>query len=43
MTKEDIPHLNLTYVMHSKVQTLNESGIYYMNILTQHDMALNMF
>ena len=46
MIKEDIPYLESfewTYLLQLMVQTLNETAIYHMEILTQHEMAPNMF
>ena len=41
--KEDIPYLELTNLLQLMVQTLNETTIYHMEILTQHEMAPNTF
>ena len=43
MIKEDIPYLEWTYLLQLMVQTLNETAVYHMEILTQHEMAPNMF
>ena len=43
MIKEDIPYLKLKYLLHSKVHTLHKIPIYHMKILTQHEMAPDMF
>ena len=43
MIKEDIPYLELTYLLQLMVQTLNETAIYHIKIITQHEMAPNMF
>ena len=43
MIKEDIPYLELTYLLQLMVQTLNETAIYLIKNLTQHEMAPNMF
>ena len=42
MIKEDIPYPEFTYLLQLMVQTLNETAIYHMKILTQHEMAPNM-
>ena len=36
---EDIPYLQLTYLLQLMVQALNETAIYHIKILTQHEMA----
>ena len=36
---EDIPYLELTYLLQLMVLTLNETAIYHIKILTQHEMA----
>ena len=41
--KEDIPCLELAYLLQSMVQTLNETAIYHIKILAQHEMAPNTF
>ena len=43
MIKEDIPYLEWTYLLQLMVQTLNETAIFQMEILTQHEMATNTF
>ena len=43
MIKEDSPYLEWTYLLQLMVQTLNETAIYHMEILTQHEMAPNTF
>ena len=43
MIKEDIPRLEWTYILQLMVQTLHETAIYHMEILTQHEMAPNTF
>ena len=43
MIKEDIPYPAFTYLLQLMVQTLNETAIYHIKILTQHKMAPNMF
>ena len=43
MITEDIPYLDLTYLLQLMVQTLNETAIYLIKILTQHEMAPNTF
>ena len=43
MIKEDIPYLESTYLLQFMVQTLNETAIYLIKILTQHKMAPNTF
>ena len=43
MIKEDIPCLELAYLLQLMVQTLNETAIYHIQILTQHEMAPNTF
>ena len=43
MIKEDIPYLEWTCLLQLMVQTLNETAIYHMEILTQHEMAPNTF
>ena len=35
MIKEDIPYLECIYLLQLMVQTLNETAIYHMEILTQ--------
>ena len=39
MIKEDIPYLELTYLLQLMVQTLNETAIDHIEILTQHEMG----
>ena len=43
MIKEDIPYFESTYLLQFMVQTLNETAIYLINILTQHKMTPNTF
>ena len=43
MIKKDIPYLEFTYLKQLMVQTLNETAIYHIQILTQHELAPNMF
>ena len=43
MIKEDIPCLELAYLLQLMVQTLNETAIYHIKILAQHEMAPNTF
>ena len=43
MIKEDIPYPEFTYLLQLMVQTLNETAIYHIKILTQPEMAPNMF
>ena len=46
MIKEDMPYLEMlesTYLLQFMVQTLNETAIYLIKILTQHEMAPNTF
>ena len=43
MSKEDIPYLELTYLLLLMVQTLNETAIYFIKILSQHEKAPNTF
>ena len=43
MIKEDIPYLEWTYLLQLMLQTLIETAIYHMEILTQHEMAPNTF
>ena len=43
MVKEDIPYLELTYLLQLMVQTLNKTAIYIIKIITQHEMAPNTF
>ena len=43
MIKEDIPYREFSYLLQLMVQTLNETAIYHIKILTQHEMAPNMF
>ena len=43
MIKEDIPYPEFTYLLKWMVQTLNKTAIYHIKILTQHEMAPNMF
>ena len=43
MIKEDIPCLELAYLLQIMVQTLNETAIYHIKILAQHEMAPNTF
>ena len=43
MIKEDIPYLELTYLLQLMVQTLIETAIYHIQILTPHKMAPNTF
>ena len=43
MIKEDIPYIELTYLVQLMVQPLNETAIYLIKILTQHEMAPNTF
>ena len=43
MIKEDIPCLELEYLLQFMVQKLNETGIYHIKFLAQHKMAPNMF
>ena len=43
MIKEDIPCLELANLLQLMVQTLNETAIYHIKILAQHEMAPNMF
>ena len=43
MSKEDIPCLELAYLLQLMVQTLNETTICYIKILAQHEMAPNTF
>ena len=40
MIKEDIPYLDLTYLLQLMVQTLNETAVYHIQILTQHEIYL---
>ena len=37
MIKEDIPYPEFTYLLQWMVQTLNETAIYHIQILTQHE------
>ena len=37
--KEDIPYLELTYLLQLLVQTLSDTAIYHMKNHTQHEMA----
>ena len=41
MIKEDIPYLEWIYLLQLMVQTWNETAIYHMEILTQHERAPN--
>ena len=41
MIKEDIPYLEWMYWLQLMVQTLNETAIYHMEILNQHERAPN--
>ena len=43
MIKKDVPYLQLTYLRQLMVQTLNETAIYLIKILAQHEMALSTF
>ena len=43
MINEDIPYLRLAYLMQLMVETLNETAIYHIKILAQHERAPNMF
>ena len=43
MVQEDIPYLEWRYLLQLMVQTFNETAIYHMEILTQHEMAPNTF
>ena len=43
MIKEDIPCLELAYLLQLMVQTLNETANYHIKILAQHKMAPNTF
>ena len=43
MFKEDIPYLELTYLMQLMVHTINETAIYQIKHLTQHEMAPDTF
>ena len=43
MIKEDIPYLELTYLLQLMEQTLNETAMYHIKILPQHEMAPNTF
>ena len=43
MIKEDIPCLELAYLLQLMVQILNETAIYHIKILAQHEMAPNTF
>ena len=43
MIKEDISYLEWTYLLQLMVQTLRETAIYHMEILTQHEMAPKTF
>ena len=43
MIKEDITYLESTYLLQFMVQTLNETAIYLIKILTQHEMAQTYF
>ena len=43
MIKEDIPCLELAYLLQLMVQTLNETAIYHIKILAQHEIAPNTF
>ena len=43
MIKEDIPCLRLAYLPQLMVETLNETAIYHIKILAQHERAPNMF
>ena len=43
MIKEDIPCLELTNLLQLMVQKLNETAIYHIKILAQHEMAPNTF
>ena len=43
LIKEDIPYPEFTYLLQLMVQTLNETALYHIQILAQHEMAPNMF
>ena len=43
MIKEDFPYLEWTYLLQLMVKKLNETAIYHIKILTQHELAPNMF
>ena len=43
MINEDIPCLRLAYLRQLMVETLNETAIYHIKILAQHERAPNMF
>ena len=39
MIKEDIQYPKFTYLLQLMVQTLNETAIYHIQILTQHEIG----
>ena len=43
MINEEIPCLRLEYLLQLMVETLNETAIYHIKILAQHERAPNMF
>ena len=43
MINEDIPCLKLAYLLQLMVETLNETAIYHIKFLAQHERAPNMF
>ena len=43
MIKKEISYLELTYLLQLMVQTLNETAVYHIQILTQHEVAPNTF
>ena len=43
MINEDIPCLRFAYLLQLMVETLNETAIYHIKILAQHERAPNTF